>query len=277
MRGNGLVDKINLPFYYELGAVLKPLVNLTPPKYGEDAEPKFRYWMTARSAASHVENLLGPGMRVSSATGSALLATIKAIDDWSLEKMSEPWTWEERSAISTLIRQATAFEAVILAEMQQLPSYIVTQQGAYESERLINSTYEVFPLSVRPKLTAHVVKDISESGRCLAYGVPTASGMHILRAVESVVRDYYLKVCAPSQKPARGQTLGWYITRLRAHTDAHGKEVAELLNQIREKHRNGLMHPDEFLDADEAFTLFEIAKTAIIAMAPRLDGNPPLS
>jgi len=50
---------------------------------------------------------------------------------------------------------------------------------------------------------------------------------------------------------------------------ADEKTVA-VLDQIRSLHRNPLMHPEVFLTADEGLRLFDIAKSAISAMADQI-------
>lgn len=44
----------------------------------------------------------------------------------------------------------------------------------------------------------------------------------------------------------------------------------DILDHIRDLHRNTLMHPQAFLQMTEALRLFDIAKSAISAMAERM-------
>ena len=57
---------------------------------------------------------------------------------------------------------------------------------------------------------------------------------------------------------------GAYIRILR--TKGADEKVIASLDQIRELHRNPVMHPEETLSSDEATTLFGIAQSAILAM-----------
>ena len=127
------------------------------------------------------------------------------------------------------------------------------------------------PESVLKKISNEIVEEIRQSGRCLAFDVATASAFHIMRATESVIRKYYLQVCKPKSKK-KLDNWGMYIAKLSQSQDPQVKEVVALLQQIKDRHRNLIMHPEIVLTPDEAFTLFEIAQSAIITMA----GNLPI-
>jgi hypothetical protein len=53
-------------------------------------------------------------------------------------------------------------------------------------------------------------------------------------------------------------------------SDPTVKETVAILQQIKDNDRNLIMHPERVLSSDDAFTLFEIAKGAIMAMAKKL-------
>lgn len=93
----------------------------------------------------------------------------------------------------------------------------------------------------------------------------------MMRAVELVMHEYYLAVCNPTPKPV-GRLSNWgeYIVELKKRSDADVLRVIAMIQQIKDHDRNLIMHPDLILSADEAFTLFEIGQSVIMAMAPRL-------
>ena len=136
---------------------------------------------------------------------------------------------------------------------------------------MIDRTEKVLPESVLKKISIAIVEEIRQSGRCLAFDVATASAFHIMRATESVIHKYYLQVCKPKSKK-KLDSWGIYIAKLSQSQDPQVKEVVALLQQIKDRHRNLIMHPEIVLTPDEAFTLFEIAQSAIITMA----GNLPI-
>ena len=90
-----------------------------------------------------------------------------------------------------------------------------------------------------------------------------------MRASEAVMHQYYLAVCKPP-KPDPLENWGAYIAELLKSGDSSVKETVALLKQVKDHHRNLIMHPEVVLSPDEAFTLFEIAKGAMMAMAGKL-------
>jgi hypothetical protein len=127
----------------------------------------------------------------------------------------------------------------------------------------------MLPDSIRLKIGQNVIDELRQSGRCLAFDVPTASGFHILRATEIVLHEYYMNVCKPKD-PKRLENWGAYIAELKKSGDPNVKETIAILQQIKDNDRNLIMHPERILSSDDAFTLFEIAKGAIMAMSVKL-------
>lgn len=83
------------------------------------------------------------------------------------------------------------------------------------------------------------------------------------------IDKYYIHICNPKSKK-RLANWGAYIEKLKPVGDTAVKEVVAILQQIKDRHRNLIMHPEIVLAPDEAFTLFEIAQGAIIAMVNAL-------
>ena len=48
-------------------------------------------------------------------------------------------------------------------------------------------------------------------------------------------------------------------------------KLMDILDHIRDLHRNTTMHPEAFLDMKDALRLFDIAKSAISAMGDRIN------
>jgi len=101
-------------------------------------------------------------------------------------------------------------------------------------------------------------REIEESGRCLAFERYTASGFHILRCVESIVREYV--TAATGSQPTK-RDWGYYIETLKQNGAAD--EVTDILTNIRRNDRNPLMHPEDYLKMDEAISLFNLCQTAL--------------
>lgn len=270
----GTMETINLPFFYELGGSLKLLTKMD--------SSTMNLWdlvMSAVSAKAIVQQLLErlPSLTVCRQAGEELdkhidtfMESLKGDDkrDWN-----KPPESILRYNFDHIIRQAKEFEIVLSAELKGLDAYLATQKGIYATKSLIGQAEDMFPESVRAKLPQEAIVDVRESGRCLAFDTFTACGFHMLRATETVMHEYYVEVCKTEDPKVKLDNWGAYITALNKSCDKHAKQVLAILQQIKDNSRNLIMHPERVLSPDDAFTLFEVAKGAIIAMAEKLPQN----
>ena len=183
--------------------------------------------------------------------------------EWGKENYSISLTCRQ------LLNKAKEFQTVLSAELLKLETYYVSQKGIYDTTALIARTENMLPRSMLIKIDQRVVVEIRESGKCLAFDCATASGFHIMRATELILHKYYIHICNPQSKK-RLANWGAYIEKLKSVGDTEVKEVVAILQQIKDRHRNLIMHPEIILTSDEAFTLFEIAQGAIVAMVNAL-------
>lgn len=272
------MKKINLPFFYQLGAKLNPLTEFTP-----TVNNRSQIWLASFPVHSYVYTLLETfkTLTVCRAAGIALIDAILKMQNWVREPPPDKWGEEDPSVdflFQNVITATKNFEIVLTAELQRLETYHVTQKGIYSIPDLIDKTEDMLPDSTREKIGKKVVEEIRQSGRCLAFDNSTASGFHIIRALEVVMHDYYVFVCKPASKK-RLDNWGEYISALhklaedantKKSTREDVKKVIALLQQIKDQDRNLIMHPEVFLTPDDAHKLFEIAKSAIIAMTDTL-------
>lgn len=265
------MEKTNLQFFYQLGFKLHALTDMSV-----NAENRTNIFFQAWAVGSEVEALLKSisSLHVCRKVGRDLLTAIKSLTKWFSETKAEERhktapeiDWQFQSVIN----KAREFETVLTNELQILATYHVTQKGIYSTSDLIEKAEHIFPESIRQKTGPELVEEIRQSGRCLAFDVPTASGFHILRATEVVMHEYYLAVCKPKSKPTdKLENWGAYLAELRKCNDPDVGKVVAILQLIKDQDRNLIMHPEISLSLDEAFNLFEIAKGAIIAMSTRL-------
>ncbi len=89
--------------------------------------------------------------------------------------------------------------------------------------------------------------------------------IHMMRAFEKVFRRFYK---ASTGKDAGTTDIYKLIKDLRDHSAVDPK-ILNVLDQLRDLHRNPLAH-EVFLSIDEAIDVFDIAKSAITAMARTL-------
>lgn len=267
------MEKINLPFFYQLGAQLNPLTKFTP-----EVNNRALIWLASFPVHTYVYSLLvSPSfetLTVCRAAGIELTAAIVEVQKWMSETPPNKWKDIDPSVdmlFSNVINKAKEFETVLSAELQTLATYHATQKGIYSTTDLIERAERVLPVSVLPKISPEIKEEIRQSGRCLAFDSGTSCAFHMMRAIEAVMHQYYIAVCKPKPKPTKMlDSWGAYIAEFQKSPKPEVKEVVAMLQQIKDQHRNLIMHPEIVLSPDEAFSLFEIAKGAITAMAAKL-------
>ena len=268
------MEKISLPFFYDLGKWLNPLTKFN------GSNPTKRFDITYASLDLQVGLFTlfyqYPDLAVCRQAGTSLNEAIDKIKSWIGKNLKDDFNNIQKPDpdvdrdFQYVIDSAKKFEVLLSEELKMLATYYVTQKGIYSTSDLISRAENTLPPSVLGKINEKVKNEIRESGRCLAFDTPTASGFHIMRATEGVIHQYYLAVCKPKPAPARLGSWGAYFSKLKKMNLPDVEEVLALLQQIKDLHRNLIMHPEIVLSFDEAYALFEIAKSAIIAMASRL-------
>lgn len=149
----------------------------------------------------------------------------------------------------TEFRKESGHLFVVCAENQRLLTpYVLTEKI---ENAVATKTWNYMSLMAR--------SEIEESGRCLAVERYTASGFHIIRCVESLIREY-IGACGVTLKDSE-RNWGKYAEMLRANGAAN--EVTNMIDNLRSDDRNTLMHPEKFLNQDEAIGLFNLCQTAL--------------
>lgn len=266
--------KLNTHSIYDLAVHVHPLTEITAT---EDMKLKDIFWplLEAKAALqwfSGNKSFFSPSLK--RAVG-ALLRSIHAIG------MPEKLPWEggqyepdqkvEDWQLSGLRQSAKDFETVLANELPGLDIYHVSSVGIYSTPALIENAelaiLEGLSQECQGIVSESAKKDFNQAGRCLAFELPTAAGFHTMRSVEAVLRDYWILV----KKPASGTKppeMAQCINELRA--SGEDAKLMDILDHIRDLHRNTLMHPQAFLQMTEALRLFDISKSAISAMAERI-------
>ena len=166
------------------------------------------------------------------------------------------------------------FQVILSAELSSLDTYFLTQQGIYRTSDLVERSEMAFGEKVRKIIGDDAKKDFRQGGRCLAFELPTAAGFHTIRAVEAVLRHYHRLVMQLTQAE-RSPEMAQCINELRRKGE--DEKVLDILDHVRDLHRNPHMHPEAFLSMDEALRLFDVSKSAINAMADRIAALSPRS
>jgi hypothetical protein len=170
-------------------------------------------------------------------------------------------SWE----LTALQTALTQFETILSAEVQKHLIYIVSQVSGFSMPLLVTKAEVNLPEDALEVIPDTAKKDYREAGRALAFELPTAVGFHAMRAAESTLRHYYGILLTKD-----GSKCDWATCVNELRKAGANKKVMQVLDQIRDLHRNPLMHPQDFLTMKEAIGLFDIAKSAISAMAEEI-------
>lgn len=166
---------------------------------------------------------------------------------------------------------AARLENVLLEEVGTLDVYIPSDKGAYSSTILAEEGHKALGDEALGVVSEDTARDFDEAGRCLAFGLATAAGYHVMRATESVIRQWYaLAVDTPKAR------ILWddAVVELEKVAAEEDKATLELLGHLRRHLRNRLMHPEDFLNTDQAMDAFATAQVMIRAMAKRISEQP---
>ena len=161
--------------------------------------------------------------------------------------------------IETLARSIDGLTITMQEEMDRLPMFTVIAKGNLDIHRLVEGASRGYPKSVLELLDKFIMGEINYAGKCLAFELPTSSGFHILRAVETGMKGYVH--AATGALPKMNQrNWGEYI-RILTDAGAHS-DVIDLLKVLKTK-RNPLMHPQDNLSLDDAIGLLCLCQAGI--------------
>jgi hypothetical protein len=272
------MKRINQYDFYNLGTILTPLSQI---KEGSALMDMFVPLFQAKTA---LEGLLkGQPLDFVVCKGE-ITALQSAISD-AMQSPKEGSTQEEVQAhwkrtlnsyeAWRITNALQRFETVAAAELQTLDSYFISKKGIYSTADLIEHAERALSDDVRSLMPTQAVSDFRQAGKCLAFDLFTAAGFHTLRATDSVIRSYYARFVGQLPAP---KLRNWaaYIRVLKRCIDNPPLTIKpdiktlELIDHIRDMHRNPIIHPEDNLDEDKALILFDLCKSAIVAMVTEI-------
>jgi hypothetical protein len=181
----------------------------------------------------------------------------------------EAWRWYAiRSGIDV-------FEHQFGAELKRMATYGVPDRGIFKTEALVDSADRHIHDSVRSAVPQFAIAEFQAAGRCLAFGLYSASGFHSARAVENVLRKYQQKFLQVQESDE--MTLGQMASAL---DDMHNakkkspklpaKNTIRHIKDFNSFDRNPLIHKTVILQEIDAVTLFNAAASLIVEMSKEL-------
>lgn len=259
------MQRINTYDFYLLGSALKPVFDLR-----EQDTLRDRYFALYGAARSLNSLLANEIIRIAYCRPAAE-QLLSAIQELLSVRGQDTWEKALGSEVYTLKTAVSVFENNLAAELQQLDTYSVSKKGIYSTNDLIDRAEQALPTDVLLKLPTDAVTDFKQAGKCLAFEVTTASGFHMIRATETVIHKYYLAVTGNAQIKRKDRNWGSYVRNLNRHRQLNSASTADLkiiamIDQIREHHRNVIIHPECTLTVSEAHVLFTVCIGAMVAM-----------
>lgn len=168
-----------------------------------------------------------------------------------------------------------SFEAVLSSELALLDMYVITKKGGYDISELMTNGQVCFPRELMIKVP-ECVDDIRSGTKCIAVSLPTAAGFHLHRANESVLHRYWDAVTNSSPRPSSGN-MGDYLNQLE-QKNAGDANVRSALKDLKNLHRNPLIHPEHTLESvEEAIALMDHIKAVIFHMLKAIPEQKPKS
>lgn len=266
--------RVDGAYLYKLGVSLRAINTL--PKTDSPLIDVLFDLLQVKTALNEFVNqsLFSPGLRVISIPAQELYGALDSIapefgPDVDLSKIVLAWQ------LNSVKAKFASFETILLANLQTLDLYYVSQKGGFDTSVLTDNGANLFPASLLVKVP-DAAGDVAAAARCLAFELPTAAAFHLHRANEAVLRTYFDYLAGASNRPSSGN-MGGYINVLKTKGLGDPK-VLDVLKSIKDLHRNPLMHPDDSIRSiDEAISLYAAIRAAVGYMLDRIeDGQSPV-
>lgn len=254
--------RLNGAYIYSLAANLRPLSTINADM------PKLSVYSILLPAIDHLEPFINGnplGLHGCIPVGRDLLSTLqRAKADIPLETAS--FDLQIGAAVAYEIESKwRAFEITLNADLAIANLYITTRKGAYDTLTMAEDGLSAFPSGIESKVP-DAVSDSKQAARCLAFDLPTAAAFHMHRAHEAVIQAYCRAIVLDEKKiPADKRSQEHWIKAIESVPGT--EKVVSALRDIKDLHRNPVLHPQDSLnDSEEAIALLGAIYTSMTHM-----------
>ena len=266
------MNRINLHEIYELSSSLHPLTNWSK------ETTKLSLFLDTWRVIEQLEGLRqGRLVKLRNQEPvNALIEAIKKSLSADTEEAGKDFRTQKVEAyqVRQIATLASKLEIILANEFPLFHSFLISEKGILSIDALINHPERIFSDTMIQKLEAmdgSPLDDFKESARCLAFGFATACGFHIVRCAEAVLRKWHKLINSSAMfKTEWGPCVDKIRVENKSERDPELKRridsVLDVLVQIKNIHRNPLMHPEISLEESEAEMLFNLTTSAIFAM-----------
>jgi hypothetical protein len=260
------MKETNLNIFYQFGASFTQLYERLQPKV--PLAEIFPYVMLSREsliAFLRETDEVKDSLEKSRSSAAMLLKSLDEIYNALRLDGTRVITIPEAQAIFTARDE---FEKNFEIERQNMKVFTVTPKGIHDIRLLIEKAEYKFESHTRSVFTERVIYDLRQAGRCLAFEVPTAMAFHVMRATETIIKDYY-EVLAGNPWPYAQRDWGRYIAELEKLPD-FSPVITGRLREIKDLNRNPLIHPEEVVTLGEAPVIFDLCNGVIYYMVEEI-------
>jgi hypothetical protein len=269
----GGMQRVNLPTFYSFGGAIRMLRPINTSDKITDRAIILNMYSTKVWLSRFNEATSGIAFPHSREAAEALIGLIDQyvtkLDESLAAKDSES-TFQHHYLVK-LKAAIKDFELLFDRESRRASVFAVTPKGIYDIQDLIERAQDSLPPDVKGRLDVQATYDIQQAGKCLAFDINTAAGIHILKAVESLIRAYHAKVTGKTLT-VKSRNWGAHIRDL--NNAGADQRVTSYLQHIKDFYRNPIMHPEVVLTPDEAFSLFNASLSAIVQLDAAIQAWP---
>jgi hypothetical protein len=252
------VLRISLGYIYGFAKEIEPIFSI-PDQDTHFGQIFLPLWGTETAIDNmHNNSVFGPYLNVSRQFATNLINMLNTqLTNSNYDRPIDKFT------ILSIKRECDAYRSAVLAEIGIFNSYFVTHKLPFDVTALLMAGENLFPQDLSIKVPESII-DAREAGKCLSYEAATASGFHLFRVLESVLRKYYGHVSGGTAHPKQ-RNIAVYINAMR-QAKVGDEKILSTIKQISDHHRNPLSHPDAILSVDEAIATAGIVRSAVTLM-----------
>lgn len=265
--------RVNLYDFVELGKAIQSVLSLedeSRPVDGYIAASKLKKSLDLLKADQIIDyNIVSHNVRELDDKLKPLGERFKKKDSEVKDYTEIGWSARYYATASTNV-----FENVLAAQCRAAATYSVSKVGIYSTNDLIENAASRFSGDAQKIIGDDALGQLQEAAQCLSFQLHTACGFHMMRAVEYVLLIYMKKICG-RKFSSLNTNWGSYIDELEkiAKGTARKKPAVatiDLLRQLKNNHRNPVMHAEFVLNPNEAQDIFELGSVVISHLAQKI-------
>ena len=254
--------RVDGSYLIDLGTKLGPLERIT---YSGAVKTDVLYNLI--EATTSLRSLLMGSifnLRTAYLPGNTCIERLDSIIDELINDPDKDELIEDRH-VHIILQEIRDFKSVLRAEFQTYPLYLATPKRGYDIGILTEAGNICFPEDLKNKVP-EAVEDITQGTRCIAFELFTASGFHLHRANETVLRKYWNSVKPDKPINLKNRTIGGYLKAMEDNNLQNEKLISSL-RDLKDLHRNPLIHPNESIEnLDDAISLMNTIQSVMTLM-----------